>query len=50
MDKKLDDTISDLIWLLGSNLLDDGSEQTVRDAIEYLEELQEIKSVNETKC
>ena len=31
------ETISDLIWLLGSNLLDKGSEDTVLNAIYYLE-------------
>lgn len=33
----VEETISDLIWLLGSNLLDKGSEDTVSNAIYYLE-------------
>ena len=33
----VEETISDLIWLLGSNLLDEGSEDTVLNAIYYLE-------------
>lgn len=33
----VEETISDLIWLLGSNLLDKGSEDTVLNAIYYLE-------------
>lgn len=47
MDKKLEETIRDLIWLLGSNFLDKGSEDTVQDAIEYLEELKKIKEQKE---